>query len=145
MKERQPKIMEAIVKVFISLALRSAFGVFFRPYNALVMMPEKLRYILRKQGISGPPPYFLLGNIMEIRNSQSIVVTDSSMNIDTHIWATSLFPFFELWKNKYGRTKFSSFFPQQSSFISIVVHSLIIIVDLILLSFILIKYHKDIV
>ena len=93
MKERQPKIMEAIVKVFISLALLSAFGVFFRLYNALVMKSEKLRYIMRKQGISGPPPCFLLGNIIEIKNSQSIAVTDSSTNTDPQLGYFS-FPIF---------------------------------------------------
>ena len=63
MKEIQPNIMEAVVKVFISLALLGAFGLFFRLYDALVVKPEKLRSILRNQGINGPLSSFLLGNI----------------------------------------------------------------------------------
>ena len=55
-----------------------------------------------------PPPSFLLGNIKEIKNSQSKAVNNSS--IDTHNCAATLFPFFEQWRNKYGRIKFSSFF-----------------------------------
>ena len=82
MKEMQPNIMKAVVKVFISLALLGAFGLFFRLYNALVVKPKKLRSILRNQGISGLPPSFLVGNIKEIKNSQSKAVKNSF--IDTH-------------------------------------------------------------
>ena len=108
MEEIQPNIMEAIAKVIISLALLGAFGLFFRLYNALVVKSEKLRSIMRNQGISGPPLSFLLGNIKEIKNSQSKVVKNSS--IDSHNCAAALFPFFEQWRNKYCRIKFSSFF-----------------------------------
>ena len=108
MKEIQPNIMEAVAKVFISLALLGAFGLFFRLYNALVVKPEKLRSIMRNQGINGPPSSFLLGNIKEIENSQSKAVKNSS--IDTHNCVAALFPFFEQWRNKYDRIKFSSFF-----------------------------------
>ena len=108
MKEIQPNIMEAIAKVFISLALLGAFGLFFRLYNALVVKPEKLRSTMINQGISGPPLSFLLGNIKEIKNSQSKVVKNSF--IDTHNCVAALFPFFEQWRNKYCRIKFSSFF-----------------------------------
>ncbi|CBI35565.3 unnamed protein product, partial [Vitis vinifera] len=94
--------MEAFtVKVFISLALAGVLGLFFRLYNALVVKPEKLRSILRSQGISGPPPSFLLGNIREIKKSRSTAVKDSST--DTHNCAAALFPFFEQWRNKYGQ------------------------------------------
>ena len=108
MKEIQPNIMEGVAKVFMSLALLGAFGLFFQLYNALVVKPEKLRSILRNQGISGPPPSLLLGNIKAIKNSQSKAVKNSS--IDTHNCDAALFPFFEQWRNKYGRIKFSSFF-----------------------------------
>ena len=108
MKEIQPNIMEEVAKLFISLALLGAFGMFFRLYNALVVKPEKLRSILRNQGISGSPPSLLLRNIKEIKKSQSKVVKNSS--IDTHNCAAALFHFFKQWRNKYGRIKFSSFF-----------------------------------
>ena len=101
--------MEAFtVKLFISIALVGVLGLFFRLYNALVVKPKKLRSILRNQGISGPPPSFLLGNIREIKESQSTAVKDSCT--DTHNCAAALFPFFEKWRNKYGRIQISSFF-----------------------------------
>ncbi|RVW74960.1 Cytochrome P450 714C2 [Vitis vinifera] len=94
--------MEAFtVKLFISIALVGVLGLFFRLYNALVVKPKKLRSILRNQGISGPPPSFLLGNIREIKESQSTAVKDSCT--DTHNCAAALFPFFEKWRNKYGQ------------------------------------------
>ena len=61
MKEMQPNITVAVAKVFISLALLGAFGLFFRLYNALVVKPEKLRSIMRNQGISGPAAVFFAG------------------------------------------------------------------------------------
>ena len=121
MKEIHPNIMEEVAKVFISLALLGAFGLFFRLYNALVVKPEKLKSIMRNQGISGPPPSLLLGNIKEIKNSKSKVVKNSS--IDTHNCAAALFPFFEQWQNKYGRIKFSSFVFFLFGFTFCVLHS----------------------
>ena len=67
MKEMQPNIMEAVAKVFISLALLGASGLFFRLYNALVVKPEKLR---------------------SIKNSESKAVKNSS--IDNHNCAAAL-------------------------------------------------------
>ncbi|KAA8550476.1 hypothetical protein F0562_002160 [Nyssa sinensis] len=56
-----------VLKMFISIALLAALGLFARLYKALVMEPKRVRSILRKQGISGPPSTFLFGNMLEIR------------------------------------------------------------------------------
>ena len=82
-----------VVKVFIFQGLMVILGLFFCLCNALVVKLEKLRSIVRKQGISGPPLSFLLGNIREIKKSLSVVVKESST--DTYNCVTIAFPFFE--------------------------------------------------
>uniref|UniRef100_A0A2N9FED0 Cytochrome P450 n=1 Tax=Fagus sylvatica TaxID=28930 RepID=A0A2N9FED0_FAGSY len=92
-----------LLTVFKTLALLGVFGLFFRLYNALVRKPERLRSMLRKQGISGPKPAFLLGNIKEIKKAQSNtekVVTIGAPAL--HKCAAALFPFFEEWRKQFG-------------------------------------------
>ncbi|KAK3443992.1 hypothetical protein EUGRSUZ_B04030 [Eucalyptus grandis] len=96
-----------IAKVLISIAVVGVIGVFLRLYNALVVKPEKLRSLLRKQGINGPPPAFLLGNIMEIKkarssSSSSAPKTAPGQPPARHDCAAVLFPFFDKWRKQYG-------------------------------------------
>ncbi|KAJ6758286.1 CYTOCHROME P450 714C2 [Salix koriyanagi] len=72
-------------------------------YSGLVLKPERLRSALRKQGIRGPGPSLLLGNISEIRKSQSTTVRASTNEPPLfHNCAATLFPFFEQWRKQYG-------------------------------------------
>ncbi|XP_047306869.1 cytochrome P450 714C2-like [Impatiens glandulifera] len=74
-----------------------------RLYNALVKEPERLRGLLRKQGISGPPPTFLLGNILEIKKARSNASAKPRDSVVSgHNCATTLLPFFENWRKQYG-------------------------------------------
>ncbi|KAK8681233.1 hypothetical protein V6N13_053640 [Hibiscus sabdariffa] len=71
--------------------------------HELLLKPMKLRARLRQQGINGPPPTLLLGNIREIKQSQSSVVKDPTPHSPaTHNCAALLFPFFHQWRNQYG-------------------------------------------
>ncbi|XP_057473348.1 cytochrome P450 714C2-like [Actinidia eriantha] len=94
-----------LAKAFISLALVGVLGSFFRLYNAVVAEPRRLRSILRRQGISGPPHTFLLGNIVEISKAMSANAKDvpASGPPITHDCATALFPFFKKWTKLYGQ------------------------------------------
>ncbi|KAG6751426.1 hypothetical protein POTOM_045964 [Populus tomentosa] len=89
----------------ISLAVVITFlGLLELLYSGLVLKPERLRSVLRKQGIRGPSPSLLLGNISEIRKSQSTTAKASSTNEPPvfHNCAATLFPFFEQWRKQYG-------------------------------------------
>ncbi|PSR95001.1 Cytochrome P450 714C2 like [Actinidia chinensis var. chinensis] len=94
-----------LAKAFISLAFVGFLGLFLRLYNALVAEPRRLRSELKKQGISGPPPSFLLGNIGEIKKARTAKVKDVPTGCPptTHDCATVLFPFFEKWRKLYGQ------------------------------------------
>ncbi|KAK4858583.1 hypothetical protein QYF36_018810 [Acer negundo] len=107
-----------IVKILVSFAVLIGFvEVLVSLYKRLVVKPERLREMLRKQGISGPPPTLLLGNIREIKKAQAqskikaplistinddepaaaATTTSISHNIDA-----LLFPFFDQWRKQYG-------------------------------------------
>ncbi|CAK7323462.1 unnamed protein product [Dovyalis caffra] len=90
--------------LLISFAVLIAFlGLLELLYTGLVLKPERLRSVLRKQGVRGPSPSLLLGNICEIRNSQSTTVKASANEPPVfHNCAAALFPFFEQWRKRYG-------------------------------------------
>ncbi|KAM7521955.1 hypothetical protein LguiA_011857 [Lonicera macranthoides] len=97
--------IQIALKVLTSIGVIGVVGVIFRLYNALVRKPNKLRSILRKQGISGPPPSFLLGNIMEIKRSRDSVAKASTPTTEppvSHNCGAALLPFFDPWRQKYG-------------------------------------------
>ncbi|KAK0579239.1 hypothetical protein LWI29_023276 [Acer saccharum] len=108
------------VKILLSFAvlLIGFVEVLVSLYKRLVVKPERLREMLRKQGISGPPPTLLLGNIREIKKAQALskikaplisTINDddepaaaaTTTSISHHVDA-SLFPFFEQWRKQYG-------------------------------------------
>ncbi|XVF68408.1 hypothetical protein PTKIN_Ptkin11bG0000500 [Pterospermum kingtungense] len=96
--------VEFYVEIFLSIALLAIFGLLVGLYHGLVVKPTKLRARLGKQGIKGPPPTLLLGNIREIKKAQSNVFKVSSTQPPvTHNCAAILFPFFEQWMKQYGQ------------------------------------------
>ncbi|KAL6130535.1 hypothetical protein ACLB2K_068914 [Fragaria x ananassa] len=77
----------------------------------LLLRPKSIRSKLEKQGIRGPPPTFLLGNIPEMKRLQSkqqgqLIATrsddeDHAASI-SHQWHLKLFPHIEQWRNEHG-------------------------------------------
>ncbi|KAH6804537.1 hypothetical protein C2S51_032784 [Perilla frutescens var. frutescens] len=75
-------------------------------YISLVIKPQKIQKILKQQGIDGPPPRILLGNVLEIKKSRDAAakaepVKDS--NPPTIHDTASVFPFLEQWRKQYGQ------------------------------------------
>ncbi|KAB2075078.1 hypothetical protein ES319_A07G195700v1 [Gossypium barbadense] len=97
-------LTEYYVNIFVSLVLLAFLGLILRLYHELVVKPMKLRARLLKQGIKGPPPSLLIGNIREIKKAQSSIVKVPSMHPPaTHNCGALLFPFFEKWRKQYGQ------------------------------------------
>ncbi|CAI9103164.1 OLC1v1001610C1 [Oldenlandia corymbosa var. corymbosa] len=98
------EVLQYFQKALISLGIVALIALFWRLYNALVIQPGKLRSIMRKQGITGPPPTLLFGNILEIKKAWS--GTANAPPIfgvpNKHDCATTIFPFFQNWLKKYG-------------------------------------------
>ena len=73
-------------------------------FKSYFWKPQTLRSKLRKQGIDGPPPSSLLGNLSQIKNLRALTPQTKSTehNSITHAWTSNLFPHLELWRNRYG-------------------------------------------
>ncbi|KAF9673959.1 hypothetical protein SADUNF_Sadunf10G0077900 [Salix dunnii] len=69
-------------------------------YYFLWWKPVSCQLRLRKQGIRGPPPNFLLGNIPEIKQAIAQSRSESTPSIEDD--GFSGFPSFKLWCKKYG-------------------------------------------
>ncbi|KAB2634492.1 cytochrome P450 734A1-like [Pyrus ussuriensis x Pyrus communis] len=90
----------------ISLALLGFVTLLAHLYSGLVMKPRRLRSQLTNQGISGPPPWFFLGHIMQIDkacSSSGGIDKAPTMEASTlHNNAAILFPIFEQWRKQDG-------------------------------------------
>ncbi|XP_015874059.2 cytochrome P450 714C2 [Ziziphus jujuba] len=75
-------------------------------YYKLGVKSEIIRAKLRKQGISGPLPSIVLGNVPEIRRIMSEAsskgVKENNLQLVDH--SLSLFPYFKKWTKQFGRT-----------------------------------------
>ncbi|KAL8531336.1 hypothetical protein ACS0TY_008095 [Phlomoides rotata] len=91
-------------KLFLSVVAVAALGLIFRVYNALVGQPRKLRSSLLKQGLSGPPPTILLGNILEMKRARDAAAkaAPAAGPPTSHNCGSMLLPFFDEWRKQYG-------------------------------------------
>ncbi|CAI9107198.1 OLC1v1006502C2 [Oldenlandia corymbosa var. corymbosa] len=94
----------------ITIGVICFVGFLFRLYDSLVAKPNRLRSALRKQGVSGPKPSLLLGNILQIKQSRDEAVAaakGSSLFSDgaapvSHDCGSLLLPFLEKWRKQFG-------------------------------------------
>lgn len=92
---------QQLLKLLLTVGAIGFMAVATRLIKALVLEPRRLRLLLKKQGIGGPPPSFLLGNIKEIRKSKASQAPQSPQEM-THDCSSKLFSFFNQWKKAYG-------------------------------------------
>lgn len=98
-----------LFKAFLSVALVGVLGLFFHLYNTLVSKPEKLRSALKRQGVSGPRPTLLLGNILEIKKARDSAAKASINGPPaSHNCGDTLLPFFDQWRKQYGKNSRNS-------------------------------------
>ncbi|KAL6130534.1 hypothetical protein ACLB2K_068913 [Fragaria x ananassa] len=93
-------------KVILSVLLGGfVVGVLYL-FEVLVLQPKRLRSKLEKQGIRGPPPTILLGNIPEMKKIKLESMKKSEAKDQTpsiaHDWPSKLFPHIAQWRKEYG-------------------------------------------
>ncbi|KAK4407595.1 cytochrome [Sesamum angolense] len=96
--------IQLLSKLLVSFVFVGVLGLFFRVYNAVVAEPGRLRSTLRKQGLRGPLPTFLLGNILDMKKARDVAAKAGTVNgpPDSHNCGAALLPFFDEWRKKYG-------------------------------------------
>ncbi|XP_021297271.1 cytochrome P450 714A1-like [Herrania umbratica] len=91
------------LKVISSLALMGVVCFFVHLYNTMWFKSERLRRKLWMQGIKGPSPSFIYGNLPEMQKiQQEAVRTPDNAQIVAHDYTSSLFPYFVQWRKEYG-------------------------------------------
>lgn len=81
-------------------------------YSSAWVKSERVRRKLRMQGIRGPPPSFLYGNLPHMQRLQAqaklLSASPSPSNNHhsdlflAHDYTSTLFPYFEHWRKEYG-------------------------------------------
>ncbi|KAK8499378.1 hypothetical protein V6N13_010588 [Hibiscus sabdariffa] len=85
--------------VMFWLALAGAVCYLFHYYTTGWVKSRRLRKKLCMQGITGPPPSFLYGNVPEMKQIQS----KANKTWATHDYASTLFPYLDHWRKQYGQ------------------------------------------
>lgn len=100
----ETEMEEEGLRVVISMVLVGICSVvLYYVYYILWQKPEKIREVLRRQGIRGPQPSFFYGNINDMKRIQ--LQEKTTRRDDGHVahnYATILFPYFEHWRKQYG-------------------------------------------
>ncbi|KAL0458974.1 UNVERIFIED_CONTAM: cytochrome [Sesamum latifolium] len=89
--------IQLLYKFLVSFVFVGVLGLFFRVYNALVAEPRRLRTALGKQGLRGPSPTFLLGNILEMKKARDLAAKAATVKGPpaSHNCGAALLPFFD--------------------------------------------------
>ncbi|RRT39005.1 hypothetical protein GW17_00030489 [Ensete ventricosum] len=85
--------------VLLILILRAAWVTFSWYY----WIPRRIRRVMAKQGVQGPKPKFLVGNL---KDSAALVASSTSSDMESisHDIVGRLMPHYVLWSKLYGRT-----------------------------------------
>ncbi|CAI9781635.1 unnamed protein product [Fraxinus pennsylvanica] len=100
-------------KIILSLFFGGVFVLFLQLYDALLLKPRSRRLKLQIQGIKGPIPSLMYGNIAELKRIQlqkrptGVSVEDNQFggrSVVEHAWISAVFPHIEQWRREYGPT-----------------------------------------
>lgn len=101
--------LQLAVVVCWSVVLIVVLSVLKRVLSQMWLKPARIRSVLSKQGIRGPRPSFLVGNIPEMQKIQSTItnmITLQKQPSDDqrvqHNWDSSMFPYLQQWTREYG-------------------------------------------
>ncbi|XP_052211319.1 cytochrome P450 714C2-like [Diospyros lotus] len=107
----EEEMLHFTAKIVLAVVLGGALALLAMVYNVLLLKPSRLRAKLRRQGVRGPSPSFLYGNIPEMKRIQFQVQSnpiaiagdrESRGGAVVHHWPPAVFPDIEQWRNEYG-------------------------------------------
>ncbi|XP_059434193.1 cytochrome P450 714C2-like isoform X2 [Corylus avellana] len=98
------ELLLLLVKIIITISLLALVSTLMKMCEALILKPKRLRSILRKQGIRGPPPSFLLGNTGDMKKMKSSAkkAQQKGEQAITHNCSSAVYPVFDEWRKSYG-------------------------------------------
>ncbi|PON92492.1 Cytochrome P450 [Trema orientale] len=93
------------LRVLYSLGVIGLVGFLVHIYKSVWLKSERVRRKIRVQGIKGPTPSFLYGNLPEMQKIQlqSLKVPNHDYSeFVAHDYTSTLFPYLEQWRKEYG-------------------------------------------
>lgn len=97
------EVMSLLPTIIFSVGVLGLVCLFLHLYNTIWLKSERVRKKLRVQGIRGPPPSILYGNLPEMQKIQlNTKPSKSNHDIVAHDYTSTLFPYFEQWRKEYG-------------------------------------------
>ena len=115
--EAEPVMAVVVVKTVVAFFLGGLVLFFLYVYESMVLKPRRLRSNLQKQGIRGPSPSILLGNIPEIKKIQLEARSRTPPNDNlsdvvsiAHDWPSTVLSHLLQWRNEYGTSLSYHFF-----------------------------------
>ncbi|KAK2988951.1 hypothetical protein RJ640_026219 [Escallonia rubra] len=73
-------------------------------FNVSWLKHQRLRWKLQRQGIRGPQPSLLYGNVPEMQRIQSAATQAANHGeFVAHDYVSTVFPYFERWRKEYGQ------------------------------------------
>ncbi|XP_031395494.1 cytochrome P450 714C2-like [Punica granatum] len=118
------QVLQQLPRIAFAVALVGILSMITRLYEVMIWRPKRLRGKLLKQGISGPPPSIILGNLPEMKRFSSepqrgedqvadgeakIGNRDQDSRVITHNCSSKVYPFLERWRKEYGPVFMFSF------------------------------------
>ncbi|KAL2335281.1 hypothetical protein Fmac_016494 [Flemingia macrophylla] len=94
-------ILRTLLVIFVSVLLK----VLYDTISCYWVTPMRIKRIMERQGVCGPKPGFLTGNILDMTSLISIAVSQDMKSIN-HDIVGRLLPHFVLWSNQYGISNF---------------------------------------
>eukprot|EP01018_Ginkgo_biloba_P028557 Gb_04119 [translate_table: standard] len=94
------KVVCTIASIFIT-------GLLLEIANVFWLRLAKLRRMMHRQGVGGPPPRFIVGNLADMKKMKQLTETmdlekDGCMNI-SHDFVPRIFPYYHHWTKTYGK------------------------------------------
>lgn len=90
-------ICYSLLLFFFLLSLRSAYVII----SSYWFIPRRIQHIMRRQGVSGPNPRLLSGNLAEMAAITAETVSSDEKTI-SHDIVGRLLPHFRIWSKQYG-------------------------------------------
>lgn len=104
-------------KIIVSVFLGGLLVFCLHLYDSLILKPKRLRSKLDKQGIRGPSPSFLMGNIPDMKKIKLKLQAAAAAETNpkhhnpnvghnvghiSHAWPSAIYPYLEQWRQEYG-------------------------------------------
>ncbi|WVZ13653.1 hypothetical protein V8G54_011219 [Vigna mungo] len=91
-------IVTTLLVIFVSVVLKVGYDTI----SCYWLTPMRIRKMMKKQGVHGPKPSFLIGNITEMTSLVSTAVSQDMKTI-SHDIVGRILPHFVVWSNQYGK------------------------------------------